>query len=135
MNTQLDNLAAQWEAAKVEEARAIAARINTEQALVSALGAREEGAETHRGELYKVTITGVLNRRFDDAALAAIAGRVSPELLAQCVRYKPEPIAAGLRYLRNNEVEAYAILAEALTVSPGKPQIRCEFVGEERKAA
>ena len=131
----IDNLAAQWEAAKLEEARAIAARIGIEQRMTEALGVREEGAQMHRGEQYKVTITGVLNRKFDEAALSAVAGRIPTPLLLQAVRYKPEPITAGLRYLRNNEGETYQILAEALTVTPGKPQVRVEFVGEERRAA
>lgn len=131
----IDNLAAQWEAAKLEETRAIAARIGIEQRMTEALGVREEGSQTHRGEQYKVTITGVLNRKFDEAALSAVAGRIPTPLLLQAVRYKPEPIAAGLRYLRNNEPETYAVLAEALTVTPGKPGVRVEFVGEERRAA
>lgn len=131
----IDNLAAQWEAAKLEEARAIAARIGIEQRMTEVLGVREEGAQQHRGEHYKVTITGVLNRKFDEAALSAVAGRIPTPLLLQAVRYKPEPITAGLRYLRNNEPETYAVLAEALTVTPGKPSVKVEAVQEERRAA
>ena len=134
MNT-IDTLAAALEAAKVEEARATARRIDVEQALVNLLGVREEGAQTHNGEHYKVTLTGVVNRRFDAAALSALADRIPTPLLLQAVRYKPEPIAAGIRYLRNNEPETYAVLAEALTVTPGKPQVRIERVAAMKEAA
>lgn len=134
MNT-IDTLAAALEAAKAEEARAIAARIGIEQRMTEALGVREEGAQQHRGEQYKVTITGVLNRKFDEAALFAVAERIPTPLMLQAVRYKPEPITAGLRYLRNNEPETYAVLAEALTVTPGKPSVKVEFVGAMKEAA
>lgn len=134
MNT-IDTLAATLEAAKAEEARAAQARLEAETALIDALGVKDEGAQTHRGESYRVTITGVINRRIDPAALSALADRIPTPLLLQAVRYKPEPIAAGIRYLRNNEPETYAVLAEALTVTPGKPQVRVEFVGAMKEAA
>lgn len=134
MNT-IDTLAAALEAAKTEEARATQARLEAEAALIDALGVKDEGAQTHRGESYRVTITGVINRRIDPAALSALADRIPTPLLLQAVRYKPEPIAAGIRYLRNNEPETYAVLAEALTVTPGKPQVRVEFVGAMKEAA
>lgn len=130
MNT-IDNLAAQLEAAKAEEARATQARLDAEAALIDALGVREEGAQTHRGEHYKVTLTGVVNRRFDAAALEALRGAIPAALFAQAVRYKPEPINAGLVYLRNNEPDTYAVLAQALTVAPGKPGVRVEAVMRE----
>lgn len=134
MNT-IDTLASALEAAKTEEARATQARLDAEAALIDALGVREEGAQTHNGESYRVTITGVINRRIDPAALSALADRIPTPLLLQAVRYKPEPIAAGIRYLRNNEPETYAVLAEALTVTPGKPQVRIERVAAMKEAA
>lgn len=134
MNT-IDTLAAALEAAKAEEARAAQARLDAEAALIDALGVKDEGAQTHNGEAYRVTITGVINRRIDPAALSALADRIPTPLLLQAVRYKPEPIAAGIRYLRNNEAETYAVLAEALTVTPGKPSVKVERVAAMKEAA
>ncbi|MGV8956021.1 MAG: hypothetical protein ACOH2M_33320, partial [Cypionkella sp.] len=78
---------------------------------------------------------GVINRLFDAAQLEAIRPRIPAALFGQVVRYKPEPVLQGLRYLKNNEPDTYAVLAQALTATPGKTGVRVEFVGEERLAA
>lgn len=133
----IDTLAAELEAAKIAEAQATAVRIDAERALVNALGVRDEGSETHRGSAYKVTITGVVNRRVAVAALDAVRARLAPPIFEQAFRYKPEVIAAGVKYLRNNEPELYAIAAQAITATPGKPQVKIECVdaGAMREAA
>ena len=131
----IDALAAQLQAEKIEEAQATARRIATEQRIVELVGAKEEGDQRAMGHEWKVITTGVVNRKFDQAALEAIRQTMPAALFEQCVRYKPEPITAGLRYLRNNEPETYAVLAQALTATPGKTGVRVEFVGAERRAA
>lgn len=131
----IDALAAQLQAEKIEEAQATARRIATEQRLIELVGAKEEGDQRTMGREWKVITTGVINRKFDEAALASLREQVPAALFDQCVRYKPEPITAGLRYLRNNEPETYAVLAQALTATPGKTGVRVEFVGAERRAA
>jgi hypothetical protein len=133
--TDIDALAAQLQAEKIEEAQATARRIATEQRLVELVGHKEEGDQRTMGREWKVITTGVINRKFDEAALDAIRPSIPAALFEQCVRYKPEPITAGLRYLRNNEPETYAVLAQALTATPGKTGVRVEFVGAQREAA
>lgn len=133
--TDIDLLAAQLQADKIEEAQATARRIATEQRLIELVGAKEEGDQRTVGREWKVITTGVLNRKFDVAALDAVREAMPAALFEQCVRYKPEPITAGLKYLRNNEAEAYAVLAQALTVTPGKTQVRVEYVGHAKAAA
>lgn len=131
----IDTIAAELEAAKIAEARATAARIDLESQLVAYCGCKDEGATTHRGHAYKVTVTGVVNRRVDVAALDAVASAMPRALFEQVFRYKPEVIAAGVRYLMNNEPEAYALAAQAITATPGKPQVRIEACGAMREAA
>lgn len=131
----IDTLAAELEAAKIAEESAKSARIDAETALVALLGAKDEGAQTHRGNAYKVTVTGVVNRTVDEGALDAVRERVSPEIFAKAFRYKPAVNDSGIRYLRDNEPELYAIVATAITAKPGKPSVRVECVGEQREAA
>ena len=131
----IDTIAAELEAAKIAEARATAARIDLESQLVALVGVRDEGSQTHRGDAYKVTITGVINRRVDVAALDAVASAMPRALFEQVFRYKPEVIAAGVRYLMNNEPEAYALAAQAITATPGKPGVKIEAFGAMREAA
>ena len=131
----IDTLAAQLQAEKIEEAQATARRIATEQRIVELVGAKEEGDQRAMGHEWKVITTGVVNRKFDVAALDAVRDAMLAALFEQCVRYKPEPIVAGLKYLQNNEPEVYAVLAQALTATPGKTGVRVEFVGAQREAA
>ncbi len=124
------------EAAKIAEERARAERIDAEQEVIGLVGeTKAEGASSVRDGQWKITVTGVVNRRIDEAALAAVRERLSPALLEQAVRFKPEPITAGVRYLQNNEPEAYAVFAEALIATPGKPQVRVERLQEAKEAA
>lgn len=135
MSTELDTLAAALETAKITEENARAKRVDAELALVRALGCKEEGASTHRGSGYKVTITGVINRRVDAAALDAVRERLSPAMFERAFRYRPEAIDAGVRYLRDNEPALYAIASEAITAQPGKPSVRLERIERAAEAA
>jgi hypothetical protein len=131
----IDTLAAELEAAKIAESHAMATRVCAENALLQLCDAKDEGSTTTRGDQYRVVTLGVVNRRFDPAALEAIRASIPADLFEQVVRYKPEPILAGLRYMQMNEPETYAVLAQALTATPGKTGVRVEFVGEMREAA
>lgn len=124
------------QAAKVAEEQARADRIDAEQAVIALAGdLKPEGATTVRDGQWKVTVTTVVNRRLDEAALDAVRQRLPAALFEQAVRFKPEPVLAGVRYLQNNEPDAYAVLADALIATPGKPQVRVEFVAEAKRAA
>jgi len=132
---QIDVLAAALEAAKIAEADATSKRLDAEAALIAELGSRDEGSETHRGTSYKVTVTGVVNRRVDEAALAAVRERLSPAMFERVFRFKPEVITAGVRYLQQNEPELYAVVAQAITAAPGKTQVKVEAITDQRLAA
>lgn len=133
--TTLDQAAAQLEAAKIAESQAVAARIDAENAVLALTGVEDEGSKTHRGAAYKVTVTGVVNRRVDEAALGAVREQVSADIFDLAFRFKPEVSVAGVKHLRNNEVELYAIVAQAITATPGKPSVRIEAIGADRLAA
>ncbi|QQP96474.1 hypothetical protein JHW38_25310 [Lysobacter enzymogenes] len=60
--------------------------------------------------------------------------RLSAEIFDKAFRYKGEVVTAGLKYLRDNEPELYAIAAEAVTAKPGKASITVEGI-ELRRAA
>ncbi len=131
----LDQAAAALEAAKIAEADATTARIDAESALVALLGCKTEGSETHRGEQYKVTVTGNVYRKVDEAALGAVRDRISVEIFERVFRYKPEVVTAGVRYLMMNEPELYAIAAQAITATPGKASVRVESIQQQKEAA
>ena len=96
---------------------------------------RPEGAVTTAGNLYKVTTTYRVNRTVDRATLDAVRDRVPPALLEQAIEYRPAIKLPGLRYLRNNEPDTYAVLAQAITATPGKPSVKVERVEAQQEAA
>lgn len=112
--------------AKAAEASANAARLAAETAVLAFCPARDEGSVTVAGTAHKVTITYGMNRTLDAAALDAVRGAMAPALFEQAIEFKPAIKLPGLRYLKNNEPAAYAVLAQAITAKPAKPSIRIE---------
>lgn len=130
------NIAAErLEAAKRTERLATEARIRSEQELIALVPMKDEGSLTTRTDGWKVTVTGVVNRSVDQAALDAVRSSMPAGLFDQAVRYKPELITAGVRHLQQNEPDAYALLAQAFTARPGKPGVVVERVEKQEEAA
>ena len=57
------------------EASAREKRVQIEQQLIEAIGAKEEGATTQTGNYFKVTTTGKLTRKLDVQAFNRIAAQ------------------------------------------------------------
>ena len=113
--------------AKSLEEKARERRIDAEQAIIAELGEiKAEGQTVVKDGRYKVTITGSMNRRIDQAVLELIRQTIPAPLFDQAIRWKPEVNLTGLRYLQNNEPDTYSILAEAITTTPAKPSVRVE---------
>ena len=130
-----DQAAANLEAAKAAEAQATAARIAAEQAVIRLMPQRDEGSVTERGLRYKVAVTYGMNRSVDMASLAAVRDKIPHALFDQVVEYAPKLRLAGLRYLQNNEPDTYAVLAQAITAKPAKPQVKVEPIEAAAQAA
>ncbi len=123
---EVKELAQKWLDAKEAEREANAYRIKLEQEIVSALGKRDEGAQTHNVEGFKVTITGKVSRKMDWRAWESIENAIPPSL--RPVKMKPELDEKGVKYLQANEPELYKLLP--LTVTPAKTAVEIEFKGE-----
>lgn len=131
----IDEAARALEIAKFAEAKATAERLRAEQALVELMPAKTEGSASMKGGEYKVSITYAMNRTVDGPALAAVRDSITPDLLDQAITYKPSLVLAGLRYLQNNEPDAYAVLAQAITSKPAKPSVKIERIAEDVREA
>jgi hypothetical protein len=112
--------------AKAIERKANADRITAEEALIAALGKRDEGAQTHNVDGYKVTITGKVSRKMDWKAWESVQEQIPPSL--RPVKMKPELDEKGVKYLQANEPEIYKLLP--LTVTPAKTAVEVELKGE-----
>lgn len=121
--TNLDSLAVAWAEAKAAEKEAVENRVAIEQHIIRVTGQKDEGSKTHTSEAgHKVTITARINRRLDAKKWAEIEPDV-PEALRP-VKYRPALDLKGIRYLKANEPEIYAICAQAFTTSPGKTGVK-----------
>jgi len=120
-----------WLEAKATEGEAKSRRIEIEKAIVARLGAQEEGSETHDLGEYKVTVTGVINRTLDKEIWESIKAKIAEE--RRPVVYEPKLDVTGVKWLQKNDPDSYRILAQALTIKPGKTNIKVTVINEEIK--
>lgn len=135
MNTQLDTLCLALMRAKEDEAAARDARVAIEERIVALVQAKDEGTSNAEGAHFKASVTFGMNRTIDKAALESLRADMPPGLFFRAIDYRPAIVLEGLRYLRNNEPDAYAQLAQAISAKPAKPSVRVEELAQERRAA
>ena len=124
-----ETLAKKWLETKAALAIMAKGLVKIEQALIEELGAKEEGAQTHNLEGFKVVITGVINRTLsEDDYLEAVVPELDEDLLNEVVNTatvtKYNLDLAGYRELQKTNPQAFAILAKAVTEKPGKTNVK-----------
>ncbi|MDP8228355.1 MAG: hypothetical protein P9M15_02755 [Candidatus Electryoneaceae bacterium] len=129
-NTEIQKFSQDWLEAKAEEDAAKARRIEIEEAVVRCLGKREEGSKTHDLGTHKVTITGVVNRTLDKEVWESIKDQISESLSP--VTYVPKLDVKGIRWLQTNDPDTYRLVAKALTIKPGKTNIKVIVTEKEK---
>ncbi len=118
----IEQLVSNLVAAKAEENIANKRRIKLEEQLVERLGKRDEGSQTHElANGVKVTITGKMTYSADMGLLVQLAASL-PENMRP-IKVEPKLDETGAKYLRNNEPEAWAKLAPAITIKPAKTAV------------
>lgn len=122
----LDQLSAAWLAAKKAENTAAKERAAIEEQIVAMTGKRDEGAQTHEAEGFKVTVTGKVSRKMDWDKWETVKAQIAPNL--HPIKYKPELDEKGVKYLQANEPEIYALLP--IEVKPAKTAIEVKRVEE-----
>lgn len=133
--TQIDEAAARLVALKLAENQATAARIEAETALLALVECPAEGSKTYRGGTYKVTVTGNVHRKVDEAALSAVREKLGESIFSTVFRFKPDVSTTGIKYLRDNEPELYLVASQAITATPGKSSVRVEVMDSVKEAA
>jgi hypothetical protein len=121
-----ETLAQAWLDAKAREAEAARERIEIEKQLIEVLGERDEGSKTHTLENgAKVTITSRLSYKVPD--LDALL-EVVKKLPAKLRPIKTVLDETGVKYLRDQEPELYAVVATAIEVSKAKTGVTVKAV-------
>ena len=122
--SNVEALCAAWLEARRAETKANRERVAIEVQLAQALDVPAEGSKTHNLDHYKVTLTQPVTRKLDVDAWDEVKDRIPPEMAP--VKVKIEADATGCKWLANNEPAAWASIAEAFEVKPGKIGVKVE---------
>ena len=101
--------------AKKLEASAREKRVQIEQQLIEAIGAKEEGATTQAGNFFKVTTTGKLTRKLDVKAFNAIAAQLGEHAPVKTT------VSLDVRKLKTLAVDEPVLFSMMLDVIETKP--------------
>ena len=101
--------------AKELEASAREKRVQIEQQLIEAIGAKEEGATTQSGNFFKVTTTGKLTRKLDVQAFNRIAAQLGEHAPVKTT------VSLDVRKLKKLAVDEPALFSMMLDVIETKP--------------
>lgn len=122
----LEKLCADWLKAKSVETASAALRVDIETQILAITGHKEEGANTVNEGAFKLTISGKLTRKMDWDKWETIKSQI-PELMRP-VKSKLELDEKGVKYLKLNEPEIYALLP--IEVKPAKTSVSIEMKEE-----
>lgn len=122
----LAGLAAAWHKAKSDEDEAKRRRLEAEAKMLDLIGTQAEGTAKLGAGDYSVSVSFGSTTSIDEDKLREIAGRVPVDIQSRLIRWKPAIDARELKYLRCNEPDLYAVIAEAITVKPSKPSFKVE---------
>lgn len=116
MSKTLNQLCADWLTAKAKEDAAKAARIDIEKQMESLVALKPEGSKTIHDGKFTISFKTGKNYKMDwvkwEEVKASIPENIHP------VKMKPEVDETGVRWLRDNNPQAYALLP--MTVSDAK---------------
>ena len=113
----MEELIERYTKAKEAETKATQARVEAGNRLAEALGAPDEGSKTHEVGRFKVTLRQPINRRVDWELFDGVLFDHPP------CRVKRELDEPGLKWIRENEPEAYAQYCRAITSKPGRVSV------------
>lgn len=125
-DVSIEELVERLVAAKAEENMANQRRVALEEQIVERLGKRTEGAQTH--ELpngVKLTITGKLSYKADMSMLVQLAAALPENMRPLKTEIRLDE--TGCKYLRNNEPEAWARIAPAITTKEAKTSVEVKI--------
>lgn len=120
----LESLVDQWTAAKRAEEAANARRVEIETAIIAQTGEPEEGSQTvELADGRKLTVTSKITRTIDEQLWRSVLHDV-PEHLRPIVFVETAKLdTKGLRWLRENQPQVYALVCTAITAKKAKSSI------------
>ena len=119
-----------FELAKAKELDASARekRVQIEQKLIEAIGAKEEGATTQSGNFFKVTTTGKLTRKLDVQAFNRIAAQLGEHAP---VKTTVSLDVRKLKKLAVDEPVMFNMMLDVIETKPAKTAVTVVEVSDE----
>ena len=122
----IELLAAKWSVAKQKEDAARDERVGIEEQILALNPAREEGSETITTPSgVKITTTGKLTYKVDIDKLTALTG--SWPIEARPIKTEIKADESKLKVIRAEAPDAWAKIADAITVTPAKTGVSIKF--------
>jgi len=116
---RLNELALQWQNAKMSEETAKSDRIAVENQIAGLVASKEEGTDSVQTNHFKITVTSKINRKLDQDSYEQVIDSI-PEHLRP-VDFKPQ---INLKKLRTLEAVDPTLPAKFVTTTPGKPTVK-----------
>jgi hypothetical protein len=130
----IDQLALNLELAKEEEIKARNARLAAEDALIQAVGLKDEGTVSQKTDWYKVSVTQSLDRKLTDD-YAEKLDSLDPTLFCQLIKHKPALNVTAFKHLATANPDAYRLVCSAVISKPSKPSVKVERIETQQKEA
>jgi len=125
---KVDRLGFELAKAKKLEASAREKRVQIEQQLIDAIGAKEEGATTQAGDYFKVTTTGKLTRKLDVKAFNQIAAQLGEHAP---VKTTVSLDVRKLKKLAVDEPVMFSMMLDVIETKPAKTAVTVVEVSDE----
>ena len=117
----LDELAYELEKCKAAEEAARIERIKAENALIEAVGLKEDGTTTTKTDWYRISTVAKLNRKL-------IAEDIPDKLYHAITRVKHELDVTALKKLATSHPEQYREACRFIATTPAKPSVKIERI-------
>ncbi|MFL0802560.1 MAG: hypothetical protein K6L81_02510 [Agarilytica sp.] len=125
---EIDRLASLLERAKQHHKQAGNFVIEIENEITEICGVEKEGSTTFKGDQYKITTTGKVNRKLIVEDLDRDYQQLPPHIKV-CIKHKPELIKKNMDNLREADSAAYLTLCKYFTEKPAKNAVSISRVG------
>lgn len=124
----IQTLAAELAAIKAQENALKAQRTSLEEQIANLVPVDTGKQKTITEGLYKLTVKRPINLKLDAKAWEQVKVGIPANM--RPVKTKLEVDQTGLNWLQENKPELYAIAAQAITTTEGKPSVTATYIGE-----
>jgi hypothetical protein len=120
--------------AKQAEERARNTRLECENRIIELIGVKEEGTQSVKTDLYKISTSVTLTRTLVEHYGAALDA-LDAETFNAIIKHKPVLDVTAFKKLAIANPEAYRIACGAVVSKPGKLAIKLDIIEQKQEAA